>query len=186
MRTPVLSELEGGVCPVIETGGWLKPRHSAPSDSLSCLFAVEEPPEVSVFRGQGFIPKSALDPCRPWRDIISDMALARTLFALLIVLSVALLPAAGKAAFQSKSHDMTDMSASAPMDDCCPHAGTPCDKAPADCAWMAACTYSCLNYVRAISSPLVYPVVLAALMPLFESDILPSHAATPPFRPPRV
>ena len=113
------------------------------------------------------------------------MAIARTILALLIALSVASLPAAGAAAFKLKPHDMAEMSASEPMD-CCPPAANPCDKAMGDCASMAACMVNCLSYAGGMSSPLVYPVTLAALMPLFESGVLHSHTSSPPFRPPRV
>ena len=113
------------------------------------------------------------------------MSFARTILALLIALSVAWLPTAGAAAFKFKSHEMTEMSASEPMDDCCPSAADPCKGMP-DCASMAACMVNCLSYAGGMSSPLVYPVTLAAPMPLFESGILHSRATSPPFRPPRV
>ena len=113
------------------------------------------------------------------------MAFARTILALMIVFSVALLPTAGAATFKLKPQEMTEMSASEPMD-CCPPAANPCDKSMGDCASMAACMVNCLSYAGGESSPLVYPVTLAALMPLFESGILHSHTSSPPFRPPRV
>jgi hypothetical protein len=112
------------------------------------------------------------------------MAFARTILALLIALSVAWLPAAGAAAFKFKSQEMAEMSASEPMD-CCPSAADPCKVMP-DCASMAACMANCLGYAGGESSPLVYPMALAALMPVFESGILHSRATSPPFRPPRV
>ena len=121
------------------------------------------------------------------------MAFARTILALLIALSVALLPAASIAAFKFKSQEMTEMSASEPMDDCCPHAASPCDKAMGDCASMAACTLNCLCYAGGclcyaggLSSQLLYPVTLADTLPLFESGVLHSQRGSPPFRPPRV
>jgi hypothetical protein len=113
------------------------------------------------------------------------MAFARTILALLIALSVASLPVAGAAAFKLKSQEMTEMSAFEPMDDCCPPAADPC-KSMRGCGSMAACMVNCLSYSGGMSSPLVYPVTLAALMPLFESGILHSQTSCPPFRPPRV
>ena len=113
------------------------------------------------------------------------MAFVRTILALLIALSVAWLPAAGAAAFKFKSHEMTEMSASEPMDDCCPSAADPCKGMP-DCASMAACMVNCLSYAGGASSPSVYPVALAAVMHVFESGILHSQTTNPPFRPPRV
>ena len=114
------------------------------------------------------------------------MGVGRTILAVVVAVSVAWLPAATGASVQLKSTDMTEMSASEPMDDCCPHAVMPCDKAMGDCASMAACMVNCLSYAGGMSSPLVYPVQLAALMPRFESGVLHSHTSSPPFRPPRV
>ena len=113
------------------------------------------------------------------------MGVGRTILALLIALSVASLPTASAAVFKLKPQAVTEMSASEPMD-CCPPAADPCDKAMTDCGSMAACMVNCLSYSGGMSSPLVYPVALAALMPLFESADLPSHTGSPPFRPPRV
>src|SRR5204862_6729808 len=96
------------------------------------------------------------------------------------------LPAAGAAAFKFKLQEMTEMSASEPMDDCCPPAASPCDKSMGDCGSMAACMVNCLSFATGTSSPLVYPVTPAALLPLFESGVLPSQMSNPPFRPPRV
>src|SRR5438128_44103 len=107
------------------------------------------------------------------------MAFARTILALLIALSVALLPTASAAAFKLKPQDMTEMSASGPMDDCCPPAADPC-KGMRDCASMATCMVNCLSYAGGMSSPLVYPVELTALMPPFESGDLHSHTSSPP------
>ena len=114
------------------------------------------------------------------------MGVCQTILAVVVAVSVAWLPAASGASVKLKSTDMTDMSVSEAMDDCCPPHVNPCDKAMGDCGSMAACTLNCLSYVGAISSPLVYPVTLAALMPLFESADLHSHTGSPPFRPPRV
>ena len=114
------------------------------------------------------------------------MSFARTIFALLIALSVALLPAVGGAAFKLKSQKMTEMSAAEPMDDCCPHAATLCDKTMGDCGSMAACTLNCLGFAGGVSSQLVYPVTLANTVPLFESGVLRSEMGSLPFRPPRV
>jgi hypothetical protein len=113
------------------------------------------------------------------------MAFARTLLAFLIALSVALLPATGTAGFKSKPHDMTAMSAEEPMDDCCPHAANPCDKAGGHCSSMAACTINCLSFAGGVSSPFIYPATLAALLLPFEGGVLLSQIGSPPFRPPR-
>src|SRR5262245_34415038 len=113
------------------------------------------------------------------------MLFARTILAFLIALSVALLPPMGTAGVNSKSHDMTEMSAVEPMDDCCPHAANPCDKADGQCSSMAACTINCLSFTGGASSPFIYPLTLAALLPPFEGGVLLSQIGSPPFRPPR-
>jgi hypothetical protein len=111
------------------------------------------------------------------------MPLARTIFALLIAVSVAMLPTAGAAAFKMTSQDALEMSASEPMHDCCPSAANPCDKD--DCGSMAVCASTCCVYASGVASPLVYPTVLADAMPLLSSGAWPSQLGSPPFRPPR-
>lgn len=113
------------------------------------------------------------------------MSIGRTILALLIALSVAMLPAAGGAGLGINSAEMPEMSSMADMD-CCPHKTNPCDQGMDGCTSMAACMANCLSYAPGMSSPLVYPVALAAVMPLFESGDLHSHMGSPPFRPPRV
>jgi len=112
------------------------------------------------------------------------VAIARTIFAVLIAVSVAMLPAASGAAFKLKPTDMTaisDMSVSEPMDECCPH---PCDKAVDDCLSMAAC--ACFGFATTSFSQLVHPLVLASMIPEFAGGVFHSQAGHPPFRPPRV
>jgi hypothetical protein len=113
------------------------------------------------------------------------MSWMRTILAFLIALSVALLPVAGSAAFKLTSHDMTETSANEPMHDCCPDKANPCDKA-VDCASMAACTSNCLSFAGGGSSPFIYLVSIAAILPPMENAVLRSRTGTPPFRPPRV
>jgi hypothetical protein len=133
------------------------------------------------------LAKSSLDRVPAIKGYSSpNMPLVRNIFALLIAVSVAMLPATGGAAFKSTSDDTMTMSAAEPMDDCCPDPANLCDKAMGDCGSMAACTLNCLSYAGGISSLLVYPVTLAGTMPLLESDVLHSHTSSPPFRPPRV
>ena len=124
------------------------------------------------------------------------MTLVRTILALLIAMSVAILPAAGAAPFKLKSQDATEMSASEPMydepmhdepmHDCCPPAANPCDRAMDDCGTMATCALKCFSYSTGASSPLSFPLTLASVMPLFESSDFHSQTGSPPFRPPRV
>src|SRR5215472_3423310 len=113
------------------------------------------------------------------------MAFARTILAMLIALSLALLPAAAGAAFTLKAQDATEMSAAEPMHDCCPPKANPCDKTTDDCGSMAACAMKCFGY-SGDASPLVYLPTHADAVPLFESGDFHSQTGSPPFRPPRV
>ena len=100
------------------------------------------------------------------------MGLVRTILAVLIALSVAMLPAAGVAAFKPKpaTTDMQamDMSASEPMHECCPGMACPSDKAMDDCGSMAACALKCFSYAGSVSSPLGYSLKLAEVNPATE------------------
>ena len=112
------------------------------------------------------------------------MSIVRTVFALLIALSVAMLPAIGGGAFASHSQD----AAMASMDDC-PlhhHHGAPAKKAMDDCCAMAVCALKCFSYCGAMVSDLIYPSRRATIEPLLASKALRSHTGSPPFRPPRV
>jgi hypothetical protein len=133
------------------------------------------------------------------------MRIGRTILALLIALSVAMLPAAaGAGSRSSASADMSgsdmsatdmpssDMSATdmAAMDmsamegDCCPHKANPCDKAN-DCATMAACALKCFSFAGAAWSVITFPASFANLAIPFGDGPPPSQTGSPPFRPPR-
>ena len=112
------------------------------------------------------------------------MNLGRTILALLIALSVAMLPAAAGAGVGLKSADMTDMSAMG--DDCCPPNADPCDKAMGDCSSMAACALKCFSFSGSLYSIVAFPSIPASLSPPFESNSFRSQTSSPPFRPPRV
>jgi hypothetical protein len=114
------------------------------------------------------------------------MGLGRTILAALIGLSVAILPAAGVAAFKLKPQDATEISAAEPTHDCCPPAADPCEKAMDDCRSMAACALKCFSYSGGVSSPLIYPWSHASPMPLLRSGPSPAQLSSPPFRPPRI
>ena len=109
------------------------------------------------------------------------MNLGRTILALLIALSVAMLPAAAGGLI---SNDMTDMSAMG--DDCCPPKANPCDKAMGDCSSMAACALKCFSFSGSSYSIVAFPSIPASLSPPFESNSFRSQTSSPPFRPPRV
>jgi hypothetical protein len=130
------------------------------------------------------------------------MRIGRTILALLIALSVAMLPAAaGTGLRSSASADMSstatdmpssDMSATdmAAMDmsamegDCCPHKANPCDKAD-DCRTMATCVLKCFSFAGTAWSTITFPSSFAKLAVPFGGAALPSQTGSPPFRPPR-
>jgi hypothetical protein len=112
------------------------------------------------------------------------MRFTRTILALLIAASVALLPAAAGAGLKVKATEPAEMSVSEPMDDCCPHKANPCDKAVDDCLSMAACV--CFGFATTSFSQLVYPLALASMVPAFASGVFHSQTGHPPFRPPRI
>jgi len=114
------------------------------------------------------------------------MAVVRTIFAFLIAMSVAVLPAVGAAAFKLKSQDATEMSAAEPMHDCCPPAANPSDKAMDDCGTMATCALKCFSCSSIASSLLLFPIELAGTMSPFDSGDFASQSGSPPFRPPRI
>lgn len=111
------------------------------------------------------------------------------MLAIVIALSVAMLPAAG--GFAAASHIMK-VSAPAAMPDCehQHHHHAPIDKTQKhtnDCASMAGCALKCFNFTGitfagiAFSSP-----AGAALDPIRASDDIPPRMDGLPFRPPRV
>jgi hypothetical protein len=114
------------------------------------------------------------------------MSLTRTILAILIAASVAMLPMGGGFGFKLKSQDATETSAVEPMHDCCPPTANACDKTTDDCGSMVACATKCFGYCGVVSTPLGYSRILADVLPLFESDDFRSLTGSPPFRPPRV
>jgi hypothetical protein len=113
------------------------------------------------------------------------MLIARTILALLIALSLAVLPAASGAGPALKSTAAVKMVAIGDMD-CCPHKATPCDEAMDGCAAMATCALKCFSFAGGSFLPLVYPVTLADWMPPLQGGDFQSQTSNPPFRPPRV
>jgi len=116
------------------------------------------------------------------------MSLGRTIPALLIALSVAMLPAAAGARISIKSTDMsatsTDMSAMEDMD-CCPPMTNPCDKAMGDCGSMAACALKCFSFATTSFSTIVFPSSFARMPASLAINPFSSQTGHPPFRPPR-
>jgi hypothetical protein len=110
------------------------------------------------------------------------MGTGRTILAVLIALSVAMLPAAGSA----KSPEPADMSMMEDMTDCCPHKANPCEKAMDDCAAMATCVLKCFSFTGTSSSKIVFPSTFAKMAAFFANNPFSSQTGSPPFRPPRV
>ena len=121
------------------------------------------------------------------------MRIGRTILALFISISVAMLPVAGSIATSAKLSEMTlsaseemDMSASEDMCDRCPDHAKPCDKSMGDCGSMAACALKCVPLSMADGSPVVFPSITAKLVPSFASRSYRPLSGNRPFRPPRV
>jgi hypothetical protein len=112
--------------------------------------------------------------------------LGRTILAIVLGLSVALLPAT--AGFAASAATM-DMSASAAMPDCDHDHGAPGDKTqkPAHgCADMATCALNCFNFTATACSDIIFASpACAALKPVRTADKLPARTVGAPFRPPR-
>lgn len=116
---------------------------------------------------------------------VTFMRAARTLFAVLIAASVAMLPAAGFAvaggghAGMAMSADMSEA-----MDDCCPGDVKPC--AAGDCRAMASCAFKCFNLAPFTATGAPHPLERATQLALYADAAVPVYRGAPPFRPPRV
>lgn len=111
------------------------------------------------------------------------MAIARTLSALLIALSVALLPVASAAA---RTAAPAEMSMSDSDHDCCPNAVQPCDKMKDGCMSMAACGLLTSTLSQPAILAIVFPLIASSVLPLPVSDVLDSGASGPPLHPPQI
>jgi hypothetical protein len=112
-----------------------------------------------------------------------SMRIGRTILAIIIALSVAVLPAAGGI---GKSPKPADMSMMEDMTDCCPHKANPCEKAMDDCAAMATCVLKCFSFAGTLSSIIIFPSASAKIATFFANNPFSSQTGSPPFRPPRV
>jgi hypothetical protein len=119
------------------------------------------------------------------------MSIGRTILALLVSLSVAMLPAAAGAGVSAKSPhqaDMSmteDMSMTGDMHDCCPPKANPCDHAMDDCGSMATCVLKCFSFAGTSSEIIVFPATSVKMIAPFERNPFSSQTGAPPFRPPR-
>jgi len=114
-------------------------------------------------------------------------SIGRAIFAVLIGLSVAILPAT--IGFAAGVTTATEMSAAEATPDCAHHHNAPSgdtQKMADDSACMAGCALSCFNFVApsfagiALTSP-----VGGTLRPVRMTSGVPSSMGSPPFRPPR-
>ena len=119
------------------------------------------------------------------------MSIGRTILALLVALSVAMLPAAASAGVSAKSPHQADMSMtedvsmSEDMHDCCPPEANPCGPAMDHCDAMAACALKCFSFAGTSSSIIVFPSSFAKMIAPLERNPFSSQTGAPPFRPPR-
>jgi hypothetical protein len=126
------------------------------------------------------------------------MRFVRTMMAMVIALSVAMLPAAGaalpivksapQAAAEAMAKDMgmaSDMFGA--MDECCPdHAKAgPCDQ-PSDQCPPAFCSIQTVNLAFAAAFRFDFPMIASDPLPIPTDQVVTLHDSSPPFRPPRV
>lgn len=110
------------------------------------------------------------------------MRIGRTIFALLIALSVAALPAVGMTGANAGPAGMVAADMVADMD-CCPPSKAPCGMPVDQCP-----AYSCAQSITisGISAPqVVYPPAPADRMPARAGGAFHPHTNGTPFRPPR-
>jgi len=118
------------------------------------------------------------------------LRIGRAIFAVLIGLSVAMLPAA--TAFAAHVVTATEMLAAEEMPDCDHHQhhhSAPSDKTQktaGDCACMAACALTCFGFTAPGFSAVIFlSPAGAALKPVRKDTNVSSRMGSPPFRPPR-
>lgn len=111
------------------------------------------------------------------------MHLTRTILAVLIALSLAMLPLVGASAMGAKSADVmiSDMA-----QDCCHHGGTCDDHANSvdDHAALGLCAKCCSSLPAIFFADFIAPLDMV-VAPVLATAPPPSEIGTPPFRPPR-
>jgi len=117
-----------------------------------------------------------------------NMRIGRTVFVILVALSVATLPTASGFAAGATTI-MTDVSASNAIPDCDHHHNAPSDKTQKttdDSACMANCALACFGFTATgLSSFIISSPISAALKPVRTNTHVSSRMGSPPFRPPR-
>jgi hypothetical protein len=123
------------------------------------------------------------------------MQLVRTMMALAIALSVAMLPAAGSAMFiatpqaaaEAMADDMAMVSDMSGAMECRPYHATPkpCDHPSGQCP-MAFCAAQPVNLAFAAAYGFDLPMVAGTPLPIPTDQVVALHGSSLPFRPPRV
>ncbi len=113
------------------------------------------------------------------------MSIGRTVFALVMTLSVAMLPIARRAVPSMTTGDMPVFQT---LCSCCDDHGTQCDMAQTAMYSCTAttCTGICSGFLVSSLSDLPYSEIFAKWARPSASDTLRSQTGSPPFRPPRV
>src|SRR6185437_9763919 len=118
--------------------------------------------------------RNVVDPQSPSPDS-SDMAPARMIFAVLIAISVAMVPVTGGAAISTKPAEMST-AANADMP-CC---------APDDCKGSIACALKCFNFVATLFPAAVVLPPVVDESPQFFADGTLRGFVSPPTHPPPI
>lgn len=121
------------------------------------------------------------------------MRVVRTIFAMVIALSVAVLPVGGSVALgvglmaQGASEEISMAPEMSAMDESCPdHAkANRCDRPGVQCR-AACCVASPASIAQAAYSRVDPPTVAAELLPLPVDQVVCLQSSSPPYRPPRV
>jgi len=129
---------------------------------------------------------------------VERMRLVRMILALIIALSVAMLPVAGSAAPLPRTQATTDkvtvhshsMSEMAEAMDCCADQATspgvrPCDQAKGHCDPLAFCAAQSVSLADAAIFRFDLPRFAGNALPVPGDQVVSLHAGNPPFRPPR-
>jgi hypothetical protein len=113
------------------------------------------------------------------------MRFARLIFAILIAVSVASLPAAGATTLSPKFGELAAAAdgQAGEKHDCCPDPETPCSMG---CDFMATCTAQGVSFSTAGSFSMVTPSSATHSAALPASDVLPSQTHSPPLHPPQL
>ena len=118
------------------------------------------------------------------------VSIARTVLAVLVAVSLAVVPAGARAVAPVMSHGeaQSETGWTADMPDCRHHAPAKDQdsRRMGDCAAMAACG-KCLNFAAAMFVAALAPAPTAVrLQSIVAEQTAPSRIGSPPFRPPRV